>query len=178
MIVFSHGEIVYTESEVLELLYQHPDLDLSLIKLEDHIRDNSDLNKFNRSAKEFHVPWKIGTKLTFSNVKEIKNFHKKNQTNWNMPEEYKQLDIAKWCLDQCKNDIELQRVGKELLMFQERNLFPLLQFLKYFIDTLRANKIVWGVGRGSSVSSYVLYLIGVHRINSIYYDLDIEEFLK
>jgi DNA polymerase III alpha subunit len=81
-------------------------------------------------------------------------------------------------LDRCQTQEELQRIGQELLLYQERNLFPLLQQLKYIVDTWRTNNIVWGVGRGSSVASYALYLIGVHRINSIYYDLDIQEFLK
>ena len=95
-----------------------------------------------------------------------------------MPEEYRTLDIAQYILDQCKNEEELQRVGKELLLYQERNLFDLLKYLKYFVDTMRLNNVVWGLGRGSSVASYVLYLLGVHKINSLYYDLPIEEFLK
>jgi DNA polymerase III alpha subunit len=95
-----------------------------------------------------------------------------------MPKQYLEMDIAKWILDQCKTDEELQRVGQELILYQERDLFNLLRFMKYLVDTLRKNKIVWGVGRGSSVASYVLYLLGVHRINSIYYELDIAEFLK
>jgi hypothetical protein len=69
-------------------------------------------------------------------------------------------------------------VGEELLLYQERDLFPLLCYIKYMVDTFRANNIVWGLGRGSSVASYVLYLIGVHKIDSIYYDLPITEFLK
>jgi DNA polymerase III alpha subunit len=81
-------------------------------------------------------------------------------------------------LNQCTTDAELQRVADELMLFQERDLFNLLRWLKYFVDTMRANQVVWGVGRGSSVASYVLYLIGVHKINSMYYDLDISEFLK
>ena len=88
------------------------------------------------------------------------------------------FDIAKFVLDKCKNEEELQRAGEELLLYQERDMFMLLCYLKYFVDTMRKNKIVWGVGRGSSVSSFVLYLIGVHRINSLYYDLSIDEFLK
>ena len=95
-----------------------------------------------------------------------------------MPVEYYELDIAKWVLDQCKNQAELQRAGDELLKFQERNMFVLLQYLKYLVDTMRKNNIVWGVGRGSSVASFVLFLIGIHRINSLYYDLSIDEFLK
>jgi DNA polymerase III alpha subunit len=48
----------------------------------------------------------------------------------------------------------------------------------YIIDPLRKNNSVWGVGRGSSVASYVLYLIGVHKIDSLFFDLDIEDFLR
>jgi len=101
-----------------------------------------------------------------------------NQHRWLMPEEYQQLDIAQHIIDCCKTEAEMQRAGRELLMFQERNLFNLLRYLKYLVDTMRANNIIWGVGRGSSVSSYVLYLLGVHRIDSMYYDLDPGEFLR
>jgi DNA polymerase III alpha subunit len=81
-------------------------------------------------------------------------------------------------LDQCTNEAELQRAGEELILFQERNMFVLLQYLKYLVDTMRKHNIVWGVGRGSSVASFVLFLLGVHRINSLYYDLSIDEFIK
>jgi len=63
-------------------------------------------------------------------------------------------------------------------MYEKRGLFTLLQYMKYLVDLMRKNNIVWGVGRGSSVSSFVLFLIGIHRINSLHYDLNIEEFLK
>jgi DNA polymerase III alpha subunit len=108
----------------------------------------------------------------------LDEFDEKKQQVWYMPEEYHKLDIAKFVLDQCKDEAELQRAGEELLKFQERGMFTLLQYLKYLVDTMRANNIVWGVGRGSSVASFVLYLIGIHRINSLYYDLSIDEFLK
>lgn len=108
----------------------------------------------------------------------VEEFDKQLQDKWNMPKEYRELDIAKWVLEQCKNEAELQRAGEELLKFQERNMFVLLQYLKYLVDTMRKNNVVWGVGRGSSVASFVLYLIGIHRINSLYYDLSIDEFLK
>jgi len=108
----------------------------------------------------------------------VEEFDTQLQSNWYMPKEYNDLDIAKWVLDCCKTDEELQRVGQELLLFQERDMFPLLRYCKYLVDTMRKNNIVWGVGRGSSVSSYVLYLLGIHKINSLYYDLDINEFIK
>ena len=81
-------------------------------------------------------------------------------------------------LDKCSTQEEVDRVATELHLYKERNMYPVLRWLVYFIDTMRSKDIVWGVGRGSSVASYVLYLIGVHRINSIRYNLDIAEFLK
>jgi len=95
-----------------------------------------------------------------------------------MPAEYAEFDIAKWLLDQCETDEQRQRVGQELMMYLERDLFDLLNFLRYMVQIMRDNNIVWGVGRGSSVASYVLYLIGVHKIDSLYYDLDVTDFLR
>jgi len=66
----------------------------------------------------------------------------------------------------------------ELQLYKERNMLPVLQFLLYFIDKLKDNNIVWGVGRGSSTASYVLFLIGIHKINSIQFGLDWREFLR
>jgi DNA polymerase III alpha subunit len=108
----------------------------------------------------------------------IKEFDTQNQNQWFMPKEYVDMDIAKFVLDQTNGYAELQRAGQELILFQERGLFPLLRYLKYLVDTMRANNVVWGVGRGSSIASFVLFLLEVHRINSLYYDLSIDEFLK
>jgi DNA polymerase III alpha subunit len=88
------------------------------------------------------------------------------------------MDIAQWLLNQCKTQEELQRVGEELMLYQDRDLFNLLRYMKYMVDTFRKNNIVWGLGRGSSVSSYILFLLGVHKVNSIYFDLSIDEFLR
>jgi DNA polymerase III alpha subunit len=108
----------------------------------------------------------------------VPEFHAQQQDNWRMPQEYKTLDIAAHILSLCQNEAELQRCGAELLLFQERNLFNLLRYLKYLVDTMTQNQIIWGVGRGSSVASFVLYKLGVHRINSLYYELDATEFLR
>jgi DNA polymerase III alpha subunit len=105
-------------------------------------------------------------------------FDHRNQQVWFMPEQYQTLDIAQYALSLCESDQELQRVGQELLMYQERNLFNLLRYLKYLVDVMTEHHLVWGVGRGSSVASYVLYKLGVHRIDSLYYDLDPAEFLR
>lgn len=165
-----YGRTYTDSSELCDLLYKNPSLDLSLFLVENP-------QEFNKSRSELHadVPNLFGY-VTLSDS--IEEFDLRFQQKWHMPDEYKELDIAAYVLGLCNADHELQRVGAELLLFQERDLFNLLRYLKYLIDTLRKHNIVWGVGRGSSVASYVLFLIGVHKINSIYYNLDIEEFLK
>jgi DNA polymerase III alpha subunit len=165
-----YGQAYTDSNELCNLLYKDPKLDISLFQVTDSI-------EYNRSVAELHAELDL-----------LDNYHKIDQTveefdnqlqrNWHMPEEYKQLDIASYVLGLCKEDYELQRVGQELLLYQERDLFDLLRYLKYLVDILRKNNVVWGVGRGSSVASYVLFLIGVHKIDSLYYNLDIDEFLK
>lgn len=108
----------------------------------------------------------------------VEEFDHRCQHEWYMPEKYKHLDIAEHILSLCNSDEELQRCGQELMLFQERDLFNLLRYLVYLVDTMKANRIIWGVGRGSSVASYVLYKLGVHRIDSMFYDLDPGEFLR
>ena len=160
---------ILTEDQATEMLYSNPKLNLKKLSLKDP-------KKFNNANKILYLENVIKSidELDTS----VEDFHKNNQSQWNMPEKYKSLDIAKYILNLCKTDRELQRVGKELLLFQERNMFDLLRFLVYIVDVMREHDIVWGVGRGSSVASYVLYLIGIHKIDSIFYDLDIEEFLR
>ena len=70
------------------------------------------------------------------------------------------------------------RLVQELELYHEHKMIPVLRMMKYIVDTLRENNVVWGVGRGSSVASYVLYLLGVHKIDSIKYNIPIEEFFK
>jgi DNA polymerase III alpha subunit len=166
------GQTWTTSDELCKILYQHPDIDIDKFQIQDWDQYNSAVKTTYADlplVREYHP---------YPPNYDIDVFHQTQQSLWHMPEEYLSLDIAQWLLDQCQTQEELQRVGKELLLYQERNLFNLLRQLKYIVDTWRKNNIVWGVGRGSSVASYVLYLIGIHRINSMYYDLDIAEFLR
>jgi DNA polymerase III alpha subunit len=99
------------------------------------------------------------------------------QEHWNMPEEYKNMDIEKFLVNLCPEE-HYQRLAEELEEFRSRKMLDLLKWLKYFVDTCNENNVIWGVGRGSSVASYVLYLIGVHSIDPIKYNLDWQEFLR
>jgi len=165
-----YGQCYTSADELCNLLYEKPDLDLTRFLVDSP-------RQYNRSVEQLYVDFPKLQQYTPPAVN-LEEFHETLQQEWHMPNNYRELDIAEWVLGQCKTTEELQRVGQELILYQERDLFDLLRFIKYLVDTLRKNNIVWGVGRGSSVASYILYLIGVHRIDSLYYDLDIAEFLK
>jgi hypothetical protein len=165
------GRTYTTSNELAELLYYNPTVDLSKFFV-------TDTDQYNDSVgRVFYADMPILNKYVPLNLSP-EEFDHSLQSKWHMPLEYQNLDIAQWLLEQCKDQSELQRVGEELLLYQDRDLFNLLRYLKYMVDTFRKNNIVWGLGRGSSVASYVLYLLGVHKINSMYYDLDISEFLR
>lgn len=100
------------------------------------------------------------------------------QSNWFIPEPYDTIDVRAWLLARCKTEVEVARIEEEWTLFAERGMENVLRFLIYFVENLRSRQIVWGVGRGSSIASYALYLMGVHKINSIEFDLDPREFLK
>ena len=97
--------------------------------------------------------------------------------NWFLPREYREMDIESYLVDQCPIENH-ERLMSELELFKKHKMTDVLIVMKYVVDTLRKNDIVWGVGRGSSVASYALYLIGVHKIDSVKYNLPIEEFFK
>lgn len=165
----SYGQIILNETDLCMHYLQNPDLLIKSSLVSDDIVFHDDLNLQNYPILEKYKH----EELT------IAVFDERNQCSYWMPQSYYDLDIAEWVLLQCNNDEpQLQRCGAELLRYVELDLLPLLQYLKYLVDTLRLNNIVWGVGRGSSVSSYVLYKIGVHKIDSLYYGLDYKEFLK
>ncbi|MGY8864131.1 MAG: hypothetical protein ACKVJK_00745 [Methylophagaceae bacterium] len=136
---------------------------------------NDDVDKFNEVCEEQginklqkYIPLDVDEQ-TFDSV---------CQSEWFMPDEYKNMDISQYLQDKCKTQEELVRYFEEYAEFNKRGMLPLLRYMIYLVDFMRENDIVWGVGRGSSVASYVLYLIGVHRIDSIQYDLDWREFLR
>jgi DNA polymerase III alpha subunit len=108
---------------------------------------------------------------------EISDYDTACQSNWNMPNEYKELDIEDFLVNRCPKE-NYQRLIEELQEYRSRNMLDLLRWLKYLVDTLEKNNIVCGVGRGSSVASYVLFLLGVHKIDSVKYNLDWQEFLR
>lgn len=171
MKIDNYGRVSITEQEAFDAVYSG-----KLTSLEDVIIDG-DIQRFNLARQT------NADKLPILNLPEdlkdisIKFFDESNQCTWFMPEDYCP-NLVEMLYGLCETDEQKDRVTKELELFIQHGMFDLLFYLKYLVDTMRENNVVWGVGRGSSVASYVLYLIGVHKIDSIKYELDIHEFLK
>ena len=166
------GQIIFNEDDVVDLALQGHDVAALNHLLVDNTVDLETAAHILENVPAFVRYDELAQQQT------LEEFDHRCQSNWYMPDEYKQLDIARHVLSLCKTDAELQRCGQELMLFQERNLFNLLRYLKYLVDVMQHNRLIWGVGRGSSVASYVLYKLGVHRIDSMYYELDSAEFLR
>ena len=166
MLSDKYGNPIFQDQDILNLLYQG-----KLECLDSIITVNSD--EISKLIENSGLNIKINNPECLS----IEEFDQKNQQNWFIPENYKNLDIEEFLINICPKENH-QRLVDELVEFRARNMLPLLRTLKYIVDTLRTNNVVWGVGRGSSVASYTLYLLGVHKIDSIRYNLDWQEFLR
>lgn len=137
--------------------------------------DNEEVKKYNNIAEK-----KLQSKNSLAAI----------NTEWNIPDKYKEMNVEQYvyelllkeCESKSLSDEEVnQRIARtkeEVKLFQERKVFDLVKTLIYVVDVLKGNKVIWGTGRGSSCSSYILYLIQLHNVDSVKYELNINEFLR
>jgi hypothetical protein len=168
-----YGQIILGEQDLVDLVMQGRDVWNMQHVVVDH---GIDLERaiMTVEAPSAMVHWTFPENSDIA----VPDWDHLQQQHWHMPDSYKTMDIAAHVLDLCDTDAELQRCGEELILYQERGLMDLLRYLRYLVDVMRENRVVWGVGRGSSVASFVLYKLGIHRINSLHYELDPTEFLR
>ena len=172
MTINKYGAIFLNANELFDNIYAGKIKSFKNIYLDqptvDQFNAAKDLNRDNFDYLDKYVEPTIS----------LDQFDTNLQNKWFMPEEYKSFNMVEYLLSLCKTEVETNRVLEELELFVQYEMIELLGYLKYLVDTMRENNIVWGVGRGSSVASYSLYLLGVHKIDSIKFELDIREFLK
>lgn len=175
MILDSVGHPVFTSKDLIEEIYKG-----NLSKLDsasvDYAKD-IDFLSYIEFVKDNNLDWPVPEQY-IGKGRTLKDYDSYMQDNWYMPNEYKNFDIQGYIQSLCITAQEKNRVEEELELFRNHDMIPLLQFLKYLVDKMRENSILWGVGRGSSVASYCLYLLGIHKVDSIKYELDIREFLR
>lgn len=166
------GRTIVDPTVLDELILKGVDLSALLVD------DSPVVQQYNEWCKSFD---KLDCLIQTPNIPDQspEDEHAERASNWFISSDIQQINVRKFLLEEmCKDDICRDRVNLEMDLFEERDLIPLLQLMMFLVDHFRANKIVWGVGRGSSVASYVLFLIGVHKIDPIKYGLDVHDFLK
>jgi DNA polymerase III alpha subunit len=175
MKIDDYGQVVLTTEDLIQGLYSGKITNLIDITL----NDQEEITRFQNAVKRNYNKFQSISQYQIPKIS-VEQFDTNLQDEWFMPEGYRSIsfDIVDYVFSLCKTDDENKRVEEELTLFAQYNLIELLCYLKYLVDTMRSNNIVWGVGRGSSVASYVLYLLGVHKVDSLKYGLDIREFLK
>lgn len=165
------GRVILNPESSFETIYSGQDLWDILVE------ENTDIKQFNEMCRKFdHLELLVETPDDPENTPEEE--HAKRSATWLINDDILEIPVMDFLLSMCKTDVERARVREEMGLYEERNLIPLLQLMMYLVDHFRRNNVVWGVGRGSSVASYCLYLIGVHKVNSLKYGLSIHEFLK
>ena len=173
MQIDSLGLPKYGTQDLMDLVYKGK-LD-TLFKV--YAEKNDETTQFNSAVKESGQ----GPAIKFYEKLDIgrEEFDKLLQTEWFMPNSYKNINIEQYIDSICpNNDTAKARVKEELDAFKSKNMMTVLKFMHFLVTFMKQNKIVWGVGRGSSVASYVLFLLGVHKVDSIQYGLDWREFIR
>ena len=168
-----YSELIVNEQDILKGLYSGQVGSFSALNIQDtqliqQFNTNLALNADSLDMMKEYIEPRCS----------VEEFDLANQHQWFIPAEYKDIRIEEFLLQQCKTEEEVERVLQELELFFQHGMMDVLICVKYLVDYMRKHDIVWGLGRGSSVASFCLYLIGLHKINSLKYQLDIKEFLK
>lgn len=165
--IYPDGTVVCKQAALIERLYAGNDLDGVLCN------DEEDASEWQNAARACDSQ-EHGPEFAPGEIYSTVDWYQ----YWLTPEPYRSIDLEDWCLARCTTDMERARVAQELAEMHSRNMHPLIRHLIYCADVWRRNGVVWGVGRGSSVCSFVLYLTGINRINPLEYGLDLNEWLK
>lgn len=103
---------------------------------------------------------------------------------WDLPEKYRSLNVYEYASRKLvekglfDDDRYIDRTTEELDTMCEREMEDFIRLLIYMVEVFEENDVVRGVGRGSACASLVLFLIGIHMIDPIVYDIPIKEFLR
>lgn len=140
-----------------------------------YVEASPELLRFNEVCARFDKPEEMISPATTPD-QSPEAYHAERSQQWLSPIEHESL----WdgLLAKCQTAEERRRFVLELEEFNKRGMLPVLAQLHGMIQRLDEAGVVRGVGRGSSVASFILFLMDVHFINPMLYDLDVSEFLK
>lgn len=103
---------------------------------------------------------------------------------WKIPKRYNEINLPAYLLktlaakfpDPEKRIPYAKRLNEELQEIEKRNLEQIIKALIFVVSKFNESGIVYGVGRGSSCASLVLFMIGVHKVDPIKFGIPMTEF--
>ena len=107
-----HGDVIFSEEDVIELIYTDPDFDISKLKFDDP-------TKYLDSLKQLGIDLPVINSVP--SRPSIEEFDKENCENWYMPDKYYQINVLQWLLDKCQSEEEKIRVQLEYDLFEKKN---------------------------------------------------------
>ena len=166
-----YGRVVLNTDDVIDSMLSGNDVSGVFLENKD------DLEQYESSTKEYNTD-SMEFKKYIDIKKSVDEYMDEKSNEWLIPKKYRNIDIVSYLIERCKNEQEKERLLIELNEFMQRDQAILIHLMIYLVDIMRENNIVWGVGRGSSVACFVLYLIGINKVNPLDYDIDYKEFFK
>jgi len=179
MIVNEYGQVNFGTKEILEKFYTQ---EWQTVKGFMHNVD--EMNKWNGHCTHFEL---APVEQSVKPLQDINAYHKQMSNTWNMPKQYAEFDrVGYFSKELVRRSLNSQQYLDYLVdeieawsnIMSTESATNLWRFLHYLIATCKENDIVTGVGRGSSVSSLVLFLLGVHAVDPVKYNLNYKEFLR
>ena len=165
-LIDDNGNVVYFTNALMELLYRG-EIPANIL----YPTGDPDVEMFNKFSYENYDDIYYSLPESLETLEERKNF-------WFYPDSYDQIDLVNYFVNLCHSEVEVKRVIEELELYREKGFEKFLRFCIFLSDKIKENDWVVGCGRGSSCASYCLFLLKIHLIDSIKYDLNIHEFLK
>lgn len=165
-VIDDSGNVVYFIDSLIELLY-NGEIPSEIL----YPKENQDVVLFNKLSYENFDDIYYSMPVNVKSTEERKN-------DWFYPNKYDEIDLYNYFLNLCSRNDERERVVMEIQLYQTKGFEKFLRFCIFLADKIKENNWAVGCGRGSSCCSYLLYLIKLHLVDSIKYNLDIKEFLK
>lgn len=125
----------------------------------------------------------VDTPIRLDGAEPVKLDHR-----WLLPESHLSMDlratIVARAVDRLINlnypeDVHLaacERIEAELDEIEQRGMVEFFKTIIYVLDTFKRDGVVWGVGRGSSCACYILFILGLHSVDCVLYNVPMQEF--
>lgn len=121
----------------------------------------------------------IFEELTGQNISsDIEDVHMESSHEQSTEDLNELIRVLGNCSRFSSDEMFLDRIEKELDFFWRTGNIGFVSKTYELINRFKEDGVVWGVGRGSGCSSLVLYVLEVHDVDPLLYDIGFHELSK